>query len=180
MEKKVENNDGTQRKMKKINNIPYLSNVKFILYDYDVEGVWNQFHLIDSVLRDIEHDILSEEESEEIPVVQETVKKIEKEEESENIKSLPPKKRPLLLSIPYKVSPATVTQNIRTTVGLYVQQRMDSNPVCAHCNSKEVIQQDQLAQLSNWRKAVMSKILNEPKSTTIRKKRMKLSPMPIK
>lgn len=155
---------------------PYLGNVKFIFHEYDVEGIQNKFDFIDTVLRDIAKQQI-EEENEEVTQVEKKESPTQEKEVTE-IQVQPKIKTPkqnFIISIPYKVSPATVSQTIRTATSTYVQDNLQSNNLCSHCHSKEVIQQDQLAQLSHWRKTVMENVVKRSalsKHSVLNRRRM--------
>ena len=150
---------------------PALSNVKFIFYQYDIEGIQDQLELIDTVLRDIEYE--KPEEEPHVPscnVVQPVVpEKVDSEEKEHTLPIAP--KRDFILSVPYKVSPAVVSQTIRTAAAIYCQQHQDENRKCSHCDSVEVIQRDQLGQLSEWRKRTMQKISPLSKHSVLNRRR---------
>jgi hypothetical protein len=155
-----------QKKVQKQRDHSYLSNTKFLLYDYDVEATFDKFEMIDSVLREIQCTSFDEEKNELSESPQVIVKEGPKEHADSTPVILPEKvskKREFIISLPYNISPASISQTIRTAASVHIQEQKsnkdkDAKNVCHHCHSKEVLQQDQLYQNACWRKALEKRL----------------------
>jgi hypothetical protein len=154
-----------QKKVQKQRDHSYLSNTKFLLYDYDVEATFDKFEMIDAVLREIQCTSVDEEKNEILETPQVVIKEEPKEHASTPV-ILPEKvskKREFIISLPYNISPASISQTIRTAASVHIQEQRankdkDAKNVCHFCHSKEVLQQDQLYQNACWRKALEKKL----------------------
>jgi hypothetical protein len=145
-------------------DITPLSNTKLILYEYDVENVWEQLEEIDAVLREIS---LSEGLDDKDPPMLDNIPVDIPPEKStpvmDNLLEVPQKrlvksKKKVLVSLPYNLTTSSVAHSIQTAALIHLQDNRASNKVCSYCKSTEVLQTNQLYEISHWRKTTMKEL----------------------
>jgi hypothetical protein len=141
-----------------------LSNTKLILYEYDAENVWEQLEDIDAVLREIDlsgdADDGDDQVSDKIPPepsVEKLIPVVDLSLEFQQ-KRLVKSKKKVLISLPYNLTTGSIAHSVQTAALIHLQENRGSDKFCSYCKSTEVLQTNQLCEISHWRKTMMKEL----------------------